>query len=130
MLKCKILIKLCVWSFLFMCCVYRDTIQAEMVVVCLLVVVLQYSGKGQVIRLLTAPLSLKSRSNSFVFGHGSFSVAVSTSRCCRFGSLWFLGMTCASILTMRLCRQFLCLWYLLHNVLEGFLLKYNRPMAI
>jgi len=47
-------------------------------------VVLQYSGKGQAIRLLTAPLSLKSRSNSLTFGHGSVSVTVSNSRCCRF----------------------------------------------
>ena len=47
-------------------------------------VVLQYSDKFQAIGLLTEPSSLKSHSNSFTFGHGSVSVAVSTSRCCRF----------------------------------------------
>jgi len=93
-------------------------------------VVLQCSGKGQAIRLLTVPLSLSSRSNSFTFGHGSVSVAVSTSRCCRFWSLWFLSMTCASVSTMWLYHQFLCLWCLLYNVLEEFLIKYNRPVGI
>lgn len=72
----------------------------------------------------------KITSNSFTFGHGNVYVAGSTSRCCRFWSLWFLSMTCASISTVRLCHQILCLWYLLYNVLEGFLIKYNRPMVI
>jgi hypothetical protein len=37
MLKYKILIKLYVLSSMLICCVYGDTIQAEMVVLCLLV---------------------------------------------------------------------------------------------
>lgn len=92
--------------------------------------VLQYSVNGQAVRLLPAPVFLKSRSNSFPFGHGSVSMAVITSRCCRFWSLWFLGMTCATILTMRLCHQVLYLWYLLHKVLEGFLIKFSLPVVI
>jgi len=82
MLKCKILIKLCVLNCVFMCCVYGDAIQAEVLLLCLLVVL--YCSAAARVKLLTSPLSLKSRSISFTFGHGSVSVGVSTSRCCRF----------------------------------------------
>jgi hypothetical protein len=37
MLKYKILTQLCVLRSMLLCCVYGDTIQAEMVVLCLLV---------------------------------------------------------------------------------------------
>lgn len=37
MLHYKILIRLFVLSFMLMCCVYGDTIQAEVVLLCLLV---------------------------------------------------------------------------------------------